>query len=322
MEQLFIDVVEPYKPKSYTDTPRKLPRPDGWFESDGEQLALLDARTPDSVTPLWYVGAKQTLYPLLVHDILPAGITDIVSPFMGGCSLELKLAASGYRVHAYDKFRPIVEFFQTFQQHADAVVSRVLEIYPIYTGSDETHAHYMHLVRGGGWEALTCPIDRAAHTWAISRQSYMGKNFASPPVKPRYASRLDFFRNPIASDGPIRRHHRSWRDWRNDNITFGEADYKDSLSAHDCIAYLDPPYVLKSRFYGRGQQGEFNHEELRDILAERQGFIMSYGDDPLIWELYQDFKILRPQWKYNCGKDAASQASSELLILSHDVEGK
>ena len=318
MSQVYMEGLPPQKSKTVIrkDFSR---RPDSWFAGGEEQLTLGAFRTPDTAAPLWYVGAKYHLYDLLTLELLPKGTTEIVSPFMGGASLELRLAASGIHVHAYDLFLPVAEFYQVFNANSAAVVDKVLEIYPIYRGDEESHAEFMRLARYGGWAEIECPIERAAVTWAISRQSYMGKNFASTPVDPKYASRIEYFRNPIIGDGPVRRQHRIWREWHNPNITFGHADYHESLAKHDCIAYLDPPYVKKSRFYGNGKQGEFDHEELRDVLAARGRFILSYGDDPLIRELYKDFTIMNPEWRYACGKSVGDTKSSEILILSPDI---
>ena len=274
---------------------------------------LGEYRRPLPVSPLTFTGAKHKLYTLML-ELLPSGTTSLVSPFMGGASLELRLATAGYQVHASDIFRPIVEFFQTMLEHAPAVVERAMALYPIYKGDSATYDYFKRLVWGGGWEAVECPIERAALTWCISKQSFMGKNFASTPIKPEHAKLTDYWDSPVRGD-------LRWSDWFVPNITFTVADYKDSLSAHDGIAYVDPPYVNKPHFYGKGKQGEFAHQELRDILAARGGFILSYGDDPLIRELYQDYRILTPQWAYGNGKaKGAPEHSSELLILSHDVE--
>ena len=261
-------------------------------------------RTPSSNPPLAYIGAKRKLY-RQVMDILPDGTKELVSPFMGGASLELKIAASGIRVHAYDIFRPLVEFYQVFNGRSSEVVEAVLELYPL------SREDYIHMTRGGGWEVEECEVWRAALTWAISKQSFLGRMFASLCVAQEHNVLPSYF-----SD-------EQWQGWRNPNISFDVADFRESLARHpDTIAYLDPPYISKENYYGRGNQGEFQHEELRDILAERGRFVMSYGDHPTIHELYSDFKILHPQWTYGFGRAAGDASKSEeLLILSPDLDG-
>ena len=56
--------------------------------------------------PLSYVGAKYMLYKKIL-DLLPPNTEELVSPFMGGASLELRLATHGLKVHAYDDFEPL-----------------------------------------------------------------------------------------------------------------------------------------------------------------------------------------------------------------------
>ena len=317
MNQTFFDGIEPYEPKEDYSKQRQPRRPNSWFQTDASQLALMEnTRTPDVISPLAYVGAKHRLYKQLMMEILPEDTSEIVSPFMGGASLELKLAGSGMKVWAYDIFRPVVEFFQVFNEHAAQVVEKALQIYPIYRGCDETRERYEHLRSEEGWNEIECPIERAAVTWCVSKQSYMGRNFSSSPVAPEHALNIEYFRNPIGG----RNNKRIWADWHNSNISFHIGDFRDSLSNHDCIAYMDPPYVQKEKLYGFGDQGEFPHEELRDILAERQGFVLSYGDHPDIWELYKDFKIMTPKWQYGFGRaQSDASLSEELLILSHDL---
>lgn len=311
MEQLLFDGVVP-SPKPTVLPRRERLKPDAWFRSDGEQQRLAVPRTPDSASPLWYVGTKYNLYPI-VMELLPAGTTSLVSPFTGGASLELRLAATGIRVYGYDKFRPIPEFFQTFERNASAVVDRTLELYPIYRGDAESREHYVWLTRGGGWEALDFPIDRAAVTWCVSAQSFRGMNFASVPVHPRHAQSREYFRKPIPGQ------ERSWREWSNPFFSYAESDFRQTLLCHDEIAYLDPPYVGHPRYYGKSFQGTFPHEELRDMLAARGGFILSYGDDPLIRKLYQDFTILEPSWGKGTSRGLGGSARTELLILSDDL---
>lgn len=323
MEQLFLGGIEPHTPKRYW-TPASLKgKPNAWFGVGDTQLELSDvARTPDTESPIAYVGSKHRLYKLLL-DILPRGVSEIVSPFAGGASLELKLAATGIKVHAYDIFEPIMEFFHVFNANAAAVVERVQEIYPIYKGDEESLKYFLHLTKEGGWQNVACPIERAAITWAVNKQSYMRLGFAGSPIKPLHAINVAYFRRPIGYRQHVRTRYRLWSDWHNPNITFNVADFRESLSKHSCIAYLDPPYIEKEGYYGAGNQGEFAHAELRDILAERQGFVMSYGNHPMVHDLYRDFTILKPRWSYGIGRASGRpELSAELLIISNDIEAQ
>lgn len=62
----------------------------------------------------------------------------------------------------------------------------------------------------------------------------------------------------------------------------------------DTLLYCDPPYYKAEKFYdicGTPFRKE-QHILLRDLLGSVKGrFILSYNDDPFIWELYKGFSI-------------------------------
>ena len=287
-----------------TYRPRQHKRITRW-SSQSEQLGFEEIQSaPSSIAPITYVGSKKNLYQRIAMGILPDLPKKMVSPFMGGASLELKFAASGVKVYAYDIFEPIVEFYQVFNERSAEVREKTLDIYPL------EKEVYLHMARGGGWEQVECLIHRAAITWSITKQSYMGRNFSSVPVAPIHAITREYFNDP------------QWITWHNPYIEFGVADFRDALAKHpDAFAYLDPPYIDKEKFYGRfNEQGGFPHEELRDILNDRENWVLSYGDHPRIHELYADYNILYPKWSYGFGKAlGAPEKSAEVLIISHDL---
>ena len=252
--------------------------------------------------PLSYVGGKKKLYWIITQYLLSELPDRMVSPFMGGASLELRLAASGVKVITSDIFEPFVEFMQVWQARSADVIERVLQIYPI------PKEDFRRYTEGREWSSVQCPLDRAAITWAINKQSFMAKSFSGrTPVGEDFVPPTSvFLQEPL-------------QNWKNDNITFLLQDYRITLDQYpDTLAYLDPPYWKKEDFYGYGDQGTFDHQELKDRLDTRQRFIMSYGECDYIKDLYADYRILRPQWKYFGG--AKGRPSEELLILSHDIE--
>ena len=258
--------------------------------------------SPSYYAPLSYVGGKKKLYWIISQYLVSELPDKMVSPFMGGASLELRLAASGTKVITGDIFEPYVEFMQLWQVRSDEIIRRTLEIYPM------PKEDFRRYTEGREWHAVKCPIDRAAITWSINKMSFMAKGFSG-----RTPVGLDFVPpTSVFLQEPL-------QNWKNDNITFLLQDYRKTLDDHpDVLAYLDPPYYKKEDFYGYGDQGTFDHQELKDRLDARQKFVMSYGDHPVITELYKDYRILRPQWKYFGG--AKGRPSEELLILSHDIE--
>ena len=67
-----------------------------------------------------YAGGKNRMKKDLIQiikDVNP-GLTQIVSPFMGGGSTEILMAAQGIKVKAYDIFRPLADFWEIVVQKA------------------------------------------------------------------------------------------------------------------------------------------------------------------------------------------------------------
>ena len=105
------------------------------------------------------------------------------------------------------------------------------------------------------------------------------------------------------------------------NITVEYADFKDSLQRHPNIfAYLDPPY-LKTVNYYYGNNGDthknFDHTELRDMITNRDNWVMSYNEIPEILSMYKEHKFVRLSWHY--GMDKGTKNGKELLIFSKNL---
>jgi DNA adenine methylase len=103
------------------------------------------------------------------------------------------------------------------------------------------------------------------------------------------------------------------------NLTIQQDDYKKSIPRHKkALLYLDPPYLIQSKLYGR--QGDlhknFDHYTLAKILKKRNNWILSYNNSKEIHQLYSDYTILYPDWKYGMSNNKKSR---EVLILSHDL---
>lgn len=86
----------------------------------------------------------------------------------------------------------------------------------------------------------------------------------------------------------IRQLHR-----RLDKVIIEHLSYEDCLAKYDDkdnFFYLDPPYVSGATY--ENSKG-FDHELLRDHLGKLKGrWILSYDDNPAVWELYDGYNIL------------------------------
>ena len=265
-------------------------------------MQLTFTSAPSARTPLNYIGGKKLLYAAIERS-LPAGTTELVSPFCGGAGLELQLAASGIRVRAFDIFDPIPQFFSTFNGRSSLVVDAALRRYPL------SKEEFLEYGKGPAWHAVQSPFEKAAIFWLSNKMSFSGRGFSTTPARENNVQ-PEYFQEAC------------WQDWRNDYFTCEKQDWRVTLERYpDATLYLDPPYVNRYEFYGfYGGQPPFPHEELRDALAKRDApWILSYAPDDLIFDLYQDFTIHRREWTHSAGNNAGKAGrpkGKEILIVN------
>lgn len=245
---------------------------------------------------LRYPGGKTRATQFLL-PFFPKDLKNLVSPFIGGASVELSLAAKGVKVFGYDVFTPLVEFWQCALKQPKALAKEVGKSFPLakpaFYQLQKTHTSHK------------TKLQRAAAYFVLNRSSFSGSTLSGgmSPGHPRFTKtaieRLNNFRNP--------------------NLKVSKADFTDSLLAHAAdFAYLDPPYLIRNILYGnKGDTHRgFDHEGLAKILQKRKKWILSYNDCEEIRKMYSKFSMITPDWKYGMSKD---KSSKELLIFSKDL---
>ena len=205
-------------------------------------------------------------------------------------------AAQGLRVHGYDGFEPLVNFWQVAIEDSVNLAKMVYDYHPI------TRSKFYALQKR--YFTLSDRVECAAAFYVLNRSSYSGTTLSGgmSPGHPRF------------TDSAIKR----LANLQVDNLSVEHADFKDSLAMHDDdFLYLDPPYANGGNLYGnRGDMHQdFNHEGLADILHSRNGWVLSYNDCDMVQDLYSDFKFVTPEWTYGMSN---RKTSNEVLILSKD----
>ena len=271
-------------------------------QGDGSIQTHLIAPTPSYRSPIAYIGGKNKAWGY-IKSVLPENLNEAAAPFVGGASIELRLAANGIRVHASDNFWHLTNFWNHFLSNPKSLARRTRDIYPI------DHEFAKELVLGDAFNMLT-DAQKAAHFWGLNKMSWCGKTMQSFGLSADPTAHT-FFEHP------------RWDDWRNDYITIEHRDYREAFEIHkDKFMYLDPPYVGKEHYYGKiGEQKPFDHEEFADRLKQHPGdWILSYGNHPRIWELYAEYDIIEPHWQYSSRSRGGTEKvniSAELLILKN-----
>ena len=254
---------------------------------------------------LRYPGGKTRALKHIV-PYFPKNLTEMVSPFFGGGSIEIHYASQGTRVHGYDSFEPLVNFWQLVLENPKqgAYLLETLfhpcskEMFMNYqkkqnwTNRDETHLL---------WKEY-----RACMFYALNRSSFSGATMSGGYSKEAAASRF--------TPSSIER----LRDFLCPSLSVSLADFKESLSNHgpDTFIYADPPYMVdKPVLYGyRGSTHQhFDHSGFAEEIKKKNNWVISYNPNPNILETYKDYEIVYPEWTYGMSSD---KKSKEILILN------
>jgi DNA adenine methylase len=261
-------------------------------------------------TPLRYPGGKsRAVKHILPH--IPESVERVCSPFFGGGSVELAIAARGTEVRGYDKMKQLVWFWMALcegnKKLADAV-GDLREEYTIRNGDTVTgcskgsfHQYRQDLMT----DSFMFSYERAAKYYIINRASFSGATFSGG-----WSERASYARFTESSVQRL-------RDFEAKNFRVDYADFEDAMDYHPkAFLYLDPPYMLKgsqNSLYGvdGNLHNSFDHERLHSLLTKRNGWVMSYNDCDKIREMYKDYEIIEASWSYGMNK---SKQSSEILI--------
>lgn len=290
-----------------------------------EQLSLDGIGIVSSRTWIRYFGGKQSA----IKEILacfPDGIKEVVSPFVGGGSVEMALAAKGVKVHAFDKFDMLIKCWDTMFENAEAVAKRALELYPLaarcmkcsptnkLTKPEDIDVDCLKcMIIEGAHYKIEDPIEQAAYCWVANKQDWNGRFLGATGFFDHRPGRtLD---KETGEDYYVKRRRivrrnlnpRFWAKWRNPNITIKCQDWKDTLAQYpNAMLYCDPPYIDNEKSYGENRNKkthpdyiEFDHNEFAEAMNEHKGgIVLSYVNDKdgIIRKAYEKFEIIPMKW--------------------------
>jgi len=256
-------------------------------------------------SPLRYPGGKSRAVKK-IYDYIPPETKVICSPFFGGGSLEIYCAQNGKKVYGYDNFGPLVDFWQCLLKdpHKLAISVKQKKYFPLKPREKFYKLQKKHI-------ESKKKLDRATMFFVLNRTSFSGSTLSGGMASggkddnPRFTvSSIERLRN-FKIDG--------------NKLSVKKLDFKKSIKKHKKILlYLDPPYLIKNKLYGKNgdMHRNFDHEGLAKILRKRKKWILSYNNSPEIRKMYDGFQILKPKWTYGMSKN---KKSNELLILSKDL---
>ena len=281
-------------------------------------------------SPLRYAGGKSLAVGFVIELLPTPMINRLVSPFMGGGSVEIAVAKElGVEVVAYDIFDILVNYWNIQINYRRALHRRLENFSP----TRETFASVKKRLKAH-WEGKSRlnRYDLAAHYYFNSNTSY-GPHFLGWPSdvylnRKRYEKTLEKVKSFQAP-----------------TLSVKCASFEESIPSHqNDFLYCDPPYYLEQgktfvgmyphRNFPIHHQG-FRHDLLRDLLlSHKGGFILSYNDCDVIHDWYSDCHISTPEWQYTFGQGdirigvnrreanggSHIKKSHELLIWKHPDE--
>lgn len=244
--------------------------------------------------PIRYAGGKSLAVGLIV-ELIPDNVKRIVSPFLGGGSVEVACAVElGLPVITYDIFDILISYWKAQLHNPEALYQKLLKFEPSKMGFKQVKERLKQHWTG---EAPLDELDLAAYFYFNHNTSY-GPHFLGWPSsvylqQQRYQKMIEKVRN-----------------FRAGNIEVECASFDEvMLKYKNDFLYCDPPYYLggdSKTFVGMYPHRNFpiyhngfKHEKLRDLLMEHKGgFVLSYNDCSTIREWYKDFNMIAPSWQY------------------------
>lgn len=249
--------------------------------------------------PLRYAGGKSLAVGYIV-ELLPETVTQLVSPFFGGGSVEIACAKElGISVRGYDIFDILTNYWQVQLRQPERLAARISQWSPTKADykavKQRLKAHWLNT------EPINEPLELAAHYWFNHNLSYgpgflgwMSKIYEDSRRYTRLLEKVSTFRCA--------------------NLAVAQGSFEQIIPEHRAeFLYCDPPYYLDgdSRMF-RGIYPQrnfpvhhrgFDHATLRDLLYRHEaGFILSYNDCQTIREWYAPFRILEVEWQYTLGQ--------------------
>lgn len=257
-------------------------------------------------TILGYVGGKFYAVKKLAR-YFPAGLTEMGSPFLGGGSLEVYMAAKGVRVVAADLIEELVVFWQEVLRDGRAVA----EMFASYVPIEYPLEGYRQRLLGGQVESR---VEQAVLLYILVQCGF-SKILNRTGGAPRTVALLN--------GGQWRSRYAALARFSAPNLSVECLDCFDFMERYPgLVLYCDPPYANRSQdLYGFGQNlhGGFDHERLRDVLMAREApWVLSYGDCERVRELYRGCVMDRETWFHG----SSGMPGRELVIRPPGSEAR
>jgi DNA adenine methylase len=294
-------------------------------------------------TPIRYAGGKSRAIKL----IAPLAQADtIVSPFMGGGSLEVHWAASGKRVIGYDVFDALVNFWNVLLTKRTELVEQLQMIKP-------TNKEYKRIKEILMRSTNTQEMLKDWRTDFYKRTDVVSLDDVTLAAYYYFNHNCSYGPGYLGWGSSVYLNSKAWNRMITSidkfivpTLSVKQDSFENVIPRHKKeFLYLDPPYYtaedkdnkMHAAIYPMKNipvhHDGFNHELLRDLLKAHKGkFMLSYNNCETIREYYKEFNQTFPEWNYSMGNGekrigknrskmgiSNSKDSHEILITNFDI---
>ena len=273
-------------------------------DSKTDFLTALKNRPPEKApkrylgSPLRYAGGKSLAAGKIIA-CFPKKLRKLVSPFIGGASVEIACANElGVEVTGYDLFDILVNYWQIQLKQPARLYNELCRL----ENTDKVYRERKEDLKKHWKQEIKLKPLRLAALYYFNHNLSYGPGFLGwmskiYQEKSRYLNMLDKVRN-----------------FKCPKLKVFQGSFEKTIPRHrENFLYLDPPYYLggdSKMFKGIYPQrnfpvhhNRFNHVLLRDLLLKHRGkFVLSYNDCPEIREMYKGFDIQEIKWQYTMGQ--------------------
>lgn len=262
-------------------------------------------------SPLRYGGGKSLAVGLIIENY-PRDIERLISPFIGGGSVEIATALElGIKVKAFDIFDILVNFWNVLINNPNDLYHALLKLKPnkvVYTKIKDELNDYWNFRHKNPNSQPKVKLDSIT----LARDYFFNFNLSYGPGFLGWISK-------VYEDE--RKYHKMLEKIKNvgnhsniKKLSVKQRSFEEVFKLYtNDFFYCDPPYYLdedskmfKGIYPMRNfpiHHNGFNHKLLAECLLNHKGkFILSYNDCEFVRETYKDFKILEPKWQYTMGQ--------------------
>lgn len=276
-----------------------------------------------SLSPLRYAGGK-SLAVGYITELIPSGVKRIISPFLGGGSLEIALNTKlGIEIIASDVLEPLVIYWNEQVNNPLALYKELKKLTP----NKETYTEVKRQLKAY-WDGST-----EFTNLEIATMFYFNHNLSYGP------SFLGWPSSVYMSEVKYNRMLEKVRRFKaKGSFKVSCESFENLFTAYpNDFFYCDPPYMLKAdcptslmfagiypqRNFPNNHKG-FNHTLLHKCIEDHKGgFVLSYNDCKRVKALYSNYLIRELEWQYTMGQGetriSKNRVAGTHIKKSHEV---